>query len=47
MSIFPTKVLVATDGSREAELAASSAAALSGGTASELHVVYVGHLLPV
>jgi nucleotide-binding universal stress UspA family protein len=38
---FPTRVLVATDGSEEAELAASTAADLAGGTGSELHVVYV------
>jgi nucleotide-binding universal stress UspA family protein len=44
MSIFPTKVLVATDGSREAELAFASAADLSQKTGSELHVVYVGHM---
>ena len=44
MSIFPTKILVATDGSREAELAFASAADLSQKTASELHVVYVGHM---
>ena len=45
--VFPAKILVATDGSREAELASSSAADLSGGTASELHVVYVGLMPPV
>jgi nucleotide-binding universal stress UspA family protein len=44
MSIFPTKILLATDGSREAELAFASAADLSQKTGSELHVVYVGHL---
>jgi nucleotide-binding universal stress UspA family protein len=44
MSIFPTKILVATDGSREAKLAFASAADLSQKTASELHVVYVGHM---
>ena len=44
MSIFPTKILLATDGSEEAELAFASAADLSEKTASELHVVYVGHM---
>jgi nucleotide-binding universal stress UspA family protein len=44
MSIFPTKILLATDGSKEAELACASAADLSEKTGSELHVVYVGHL---
>ena len=44
MSIFPTKILLATDGSEEAKLAFASAADLSEKTASELHVVYVGHV---
>ena len=47
MSIFPTKILLATDGSREAELAAATAAALAKGTDSELHVVHVGPFLPM
>jgi nucleotide-binding universal stress UspA family protein len=41
MSIFPTKVLLATDGSRDAELALSTAADLANSTGSELHVVTV------
>ena len=45
--VFPAKILVATDGSREAELASSSAAHLAERTGSELHVVYVGHMPPV
>jgi nucleotide-binding universal stress UspA family protein len=44
MSIFPTKILVATDGSEEAQLAFASAADLSKKTGSELHIVYVGHM---
>jgi nucleotide-binding universal stress UspA family protein len=40
MSIFPTKVLLATDGSEEASLAARTAADLAESTSSELHVVY-------
>jgi nucleotide-binding universal stress UspA family protein len=44
MSIFPTKILLATDGSKEAQLAFASAADLSEITGSELHVVYVGHM---
>ena len=36
MSIFPTKILLATDGSKEAQLAFASAAELSENTASEL-----------
>src|SRR5918999_1596075 len=46
MSIFPTAILLATDGSREAELAATTAADLAKSTNSELHVVHVGEFLP-
>jgi nucleotide-binding universal stress UspA family protein len=42
LSIFPTKILLATDGSKEAELAASTAADLAKSTNSELHVLHVG-----
>jgi nucleotide-binding universal stress UspA family protein len=42
MSIFPTKILLATDGSENANLASSTAADLAKGTNSELHVLYVG-----
>jgi nucleotide-binding universal stress UspA family protein len=38
---FPTKLLLASDGSKEAELAATSAADLARSTGSELHVVSV------
>jgi nucleotide-binding universal stress UspA family protein len=41
MSIFPTKVLLATDGSEEADLAATTAADLAQKTNSELHIVTV------
>jgi nucleotide-binding universal stress UspA family protein len=41
MSIFPTKILLATDGSEEARLAAQAAAELSKETGSEVHVTYV------
>ena len=44
MSIFPTRILLATDGSREAQLAATTAADLAKSTGSELHVVHVGEL---
>jgi nucleotide-binding universal stress UspA family protein len=47
MSIFPAKILLATDGSREVELAALTAANLAKGTDSELHVVHVGPFLPM
>jgi nucleotide-binding universal stress UspA family protein len=40
--LFPTKLLVATDRSREAQLAATTAADLAKSTNSELHVVHVG-----
>src|SRR5918998_3025590 len=46
MSIFPTKILLATDGSREAQLAATTAVDLANSTNSELHVVHVGEFLP-
>ena len=42
MSIFPTKILLATDGSEEASLAARTAVDLAHKTDSELHVVNVG-----
>jgi nucleotide-binding universal stress UspA family protein len=45
MSIFPTRILLATNGSEEAELAALRAVELAQRTDSELHVVHVG-LLP-
>lgn len=41
MSAFPTRILLATDGSKEATLAARTAAELSRSTDSELHLVYV------
>jgi nucleotide-binding universal stress UspA family protein len=46
MSMFPTKVLLATDGSAEAELAGRSAAELADKTGSELHVVHVFGIMP-
>jgi nucleotide-binding universal stress UspA family protein len=45
--VFPTKVLLATDGSREAELAARTAADLAQKTDSELHMVHVFGIAPV
>jgi nucleotide-binding universal stress UspA family protein len=47
MSIFPTTILLATDGSREAQLAARTAADLAQRTDSELHVATVGADLPL
>jgi len=40
MSIFPTKILLATDGSSEARLALTTAADLAHSTNSELHLAY-------
>jgi len=41
MSIFPTKILLATDGSSEAELATQTAVDLAQMSNSELHVIHV------
>ena len=41
MSIFPTKILLATDGSEEADLALQTASGLAKSTGAELHLVYV------
>jgi nucleotide-binding universal stress UspA family protein len=41
---FPARILLATDGSEEADLAAATATDLAKGTGSELHVVCVGHM---
>jgi nucleotide-binding universal stress UspA family protein len=43
--VFPAKILLATDGSEEAALAAQSAADLAARTGSELHVAHVGKVL--
>jgi nucleotide-binding universal stress UspA family protein len=47
MSIFPTRILLATDGSAEAKLATTTAADLAQRTNSELHVVTVGPDYPL
>src|SRR5918998_817889 len=44
MGLFPTRILLATDGSEEAELAALRAVDIAERTDSELHVVHVGVL---
>jgi nucleotide-binding universal stress UspA family protein len=41
MSIFPTKILLATDASKEAEMAVTTAGDLAEMTNSELHIVTV------
>jgi nucleotide-binding universal stress UspA family protein len=46
MSNFPTTILLATDGSEEAEFAARTAIDLAGKTGSELHVVHILVLPP-
>ncbi len=45
--VFPTKILLATDASREAKLAANAAIDLANSSNSELHVVHAAHLAPV
>jgi nucleotide-binding universal stress UspA family protein len=47
MSIFPTRILLATDGSKEAELATRTATDLTQKTGSELHVAHVFGIAPV
>jgi nucleotide-binding universal stress UspA family protein len=47
MSIFPTTILLATDGSEEAQLATTTAADLAEKTDSELHVLTVGPDYPL
>ena len=42
MSIFPTKILLATDGSEEATLATQTAIDIADKSSSELHVAFVG-----
>jgi nucleotide-binding universal stress UspA family protein len=42
MSTFPTRILLATDGSEEAELAALMAVDIAEKADAELHVVHVG-----
>ena len=46
MSIFSNKILLATDGSKDAELAAKAAVDLSKRTGAELHVVHACRPLP-
>ncbi len=46
MSVFPTKILLATDGSEAARQATEAATDLAGKSASELHVVHVWHDVP-
>jgi nucleotide-binding universal stress UspA family protein len=46
VSIFPTKVLLATDDSGDAELAATTAFSLAKSTDSELHLVHVWRPVP-
>ena len=46
MSIFPTKILLAIDGSESATHATQAAVELSKKTDSELHVLYVGEYSP-
>src|SRR3712207_4825229 len=47
MSMLPTRILLASDGSEESARAASTAIEFSEKLGAELHVVYVGHMPPV
>src|SRR5918993_3209550 len=47
MSIFPTTILLATDGSEEAQVASTTAADLAEKTNSDLHVLTVGPDYPL
>ena len=44
MGIFPTRILLGTDGSEEADLATRNAVELADSTNSELHMVHVGQV---
>ena len=46
MELFPTKVLLATDGSEDAARAARAAVEVSNKTGSELHAVHVETAIP-
>jgi nucleotide-binding universal stress UspA family protein len=46
MSVFPTKILLATDGSEDAAQAREAAADLARRSGSELHIVHVWHDVP-
>jgi nucleotide-binding universal stress UspA family protein len=46
MDVRPTRVLLATDGSKDASLAARAAADVCEGTGAELHVVHAWHTVP-
>jgi nucleotide-binding universal stress UspA family protein len=46
MTIFPTRILFASDGSEDSELAATTAVGLAKVTGSELHVLHVAHAFP-
>ena len=47
MSIFPTMVLLATDGSEDASLATEAAVEFSDKTGSELHLIHVYGVAPI
>jgi nucleotide-binding universal stress UspA family protein len=46
MSVFPTKILLATDGSEDAVQATEAAADLASKSGSELHLLHVWHDVP-
>ena len=46
MTIFPTRILFASDASEDSELAATTAVGLAKVTGSELHVLHVAPAFP-
>ena len=46
MSVFPTRILLATDGSEDSALATRAAVDLNRKTGAELHVVHAWHTVP-
>jgi len=46
MDARPTRILLASDGSKDASLAARAAADVCEGTGAELHVVHAWHMVP-
>ena len=46
MTIFPTGILFASDGSEDSELAATTGVGLAKVTGSELHVLHIAPAFP-
>src|SRR5215212_10538077 len=47
MSTFPAKILLATDGSEDSQIAARAAIEIANDTGAELHVVHVAESYPM